>query len=259
MPHLKFKRVLSKFWPVTTHGKKLILLYHSVGRQGWAMSPAQFSEQMNWLTDHCHVMSLTQLIHAQPSRDIQVALTFDDGYQSLYEQALPILAAKKLTAMVYLNTGWIKQVEHERQLSRADLGHYPDEAFLLWSEVKALFQAGWEIGSHGVNHYNFAETAATLAQQELTTSKQEIEQQLNTVCVHFSYPWGRYTQNLQTIVKTCGYHYAVAARHAQLTVRADLLALPRMNIARDYSYADFKNIIYGQWDFLGWIQKWRGM
>jgi peptidoglycan/xylan/chitin deacetylase (PgdA/CDA1 family) len=259
MPHLNLKRNLSKIWPAKTHDRKLILLYHSVGHQGWAMSAQQFSEQMNWLADHCSVLSLTNLIQAEPGRDIQVALTFDDGYQSLYEQALPILIEKKLTATVYLNTGWMGQKEDERQVSRANLGHYPDETFLLWSEVEALYQAGWEIGSHGVNHYNFAEVQASVARQELAASKQAIEQRLKTSCVHFSYPWGRYSPNLQGIVKSCGYEYAVAARHAQLTERANLLALPRMNIAREYSYADFKNIIYGQWDFLGLVQKWRGL
>lgn len=259
MPHLKLKRNFGKIWPAKIQNRKLILLYHSVGQQGWAMSPQQFSEQMSWLADHCRILPLTQLIQAAPDRDMQVALTFDDGYQSLYEQALPILAAKKLTATVYLNTGWIGQDAHERQLSRADLGHYPDEAFLLWPEVQELYRAGWEMGSHGVNHYNFAETNATLTQQELAASKQEIEQRLQTSCLHFSYPWGRYSKNLQALVKNCGYHYAVAARHAALTARADLFALPRINIARDYSYVDFKNIVYGRWDFLGWIQKWRGL
>lgn len=214
---------------------------------------------MNWLNDNCRMMSVSEIIHSNPTPDIQVALTFDDGYQSLYEQAEPITSYKKLRPLVYLNTGWIGQSKFDRKRSVAELGHYPDESFLIWPEVKDLHDAGWEIGSHGVNHYNFTMTEENITKQELSLSKESIEKYINTECLHFAYPWGIYSKDLIIALRNAGYKYAAAAMHAKLSQSSNLFALPRMNIEKNYSFEDFKNIVKGNWDFLGIIHKFRNL
>ena len=103
MQRLNLKRQLGKIWPANINHRKIILLYHSVGTTPWGMREPVFSEQMNWLHDHCRILSLAQLIEAKPSGDIQVALTFDDGYQTLYDHVAPVLSAKKMDATVNIN------------------------------------------------------------------------------------------------------------------------------------------------------------
>lgn len=260
MSNLRWKQAIAHFWPAKRQSsRKIILLYHSVGATEWGMSEKSFSQQMSWLADHCFVLPLTELIHAKPSREIQVAITFDDGYKTLHDYAAPILADKKIEAMVYINTGWIDEDERQNRLSQAVLGHYPNEYFLNWREVKALHQSGWEIGSHGVNHYNFADAEESVALQELIHSKKTIEEYLYTNCLHFAYPWGRYSNKLKEIVRSVGYQYAAAAQHGVINQYLDPLAFPRINISNDYTFEDFKNIIWGKWDYLGWIQRMKGL
>lgn len=259
MARLDLKRKLSKVCWAKPNNRKIILLYHSVGNTPWATPLTHFREQLNWLADHCQLMSLTELLHSKSSNELQVAITFDDGYVSLYEQAAEWVSAKNIKPMVYINTGWITETTSERKASDATIGHYPNEAFMTWTEIKALHTAGWEVGSHGVNHYNFAQMDAEQAASELAQSKVEIETQLNTTCPHFAYPWGRYTNQLKSWVRSQGYLYAAAARHGALKANSDHLALPRINIAQDYSLNDFINIMKGKWDYLSWIQKLKGM
>lgn len=259
MPHLKLKRNLGTLCPAKLKNRKIILLYHSVGDSTWAISKNLFDSQIDWLSDHCKVLPLTELINAEPSKDIQVSITFDDGYASLYDQVAPKLAEKKMSAMVYINTGWIGDNKNDRKESVSTLGHYPDESFLIWQEVKELYEAGWEIGSHGINHYNFAKTAPNLVYQELYLSKQHIEKYLNTNCFHFAYPWGRYSKMVKETLSLIGYRYAAAVVHAPIGRFVDYLALPRINISNEYSFADFKNIIIGKWDYLGLIQRIKRM
>lgn len=260
MPHLHLKRKISWVWPAQYKSRKIILLYHSVGSTPWGMHPEMFSEQINWLTDNCEVLSLTDLIQAKPNKEvIQVAITFDDGYTTLYNQVAAKLKQKNISATVYLNTGWISEDENVHKSSEAKLGHYPDEFFLSWKEVKELYKAGWEIGSHGVNHYNFSLTEPKITRDELIQSKKTIEKNINSECIHFSYPWGRYNANLKKIVAIAGYQYAVAALHSRLVPSSDSFALPRINIAKEYSLADFKQIVKGKWDYLGFIQKAKGL
>ena len=259
MPHLGLKRNLSKIWPPPKYGRKIVLLYHSLGKSHWALSKNHFVDHINWLFDNCLILPLNDLINAKFNADIQIALTFDDGYASLYQQALPILQNKKMVATVYINTGWIGENINARKLSNAALGHHPNDEFLIWPEVKDLHCAGWEIGSHGINHYDFTSTSIDLTREELKCSRLQIEKRLETTCLHFAYPFGKHSKQLKRIVKESGYQYAAGAKHGSLSKQFNLLSFPRISISNDYSFDDFKNIIKGKWDYLGWIHTIRGL
>ena len=255
---LSLKRNIGKIWPANDKARKVILLYHSVGESIWASKESIFTDQIKWLYDHSPILSLTDLVNSQ-SAELEIAITFDDGYQSLYEKAMPIFLDKKIPATVYINTGWMSDHVSTRKKSISDLGHYPNEYFLTWDEICELDQAGWEIASHGVNHHNFVEKSHDVVRQECIASKYAIEERLNKSCLHFSYPWGQYSMQVKKIVRECGYQYAAAARHGSITHTTDLFALPRINIARGYSLNDFKHIVYGKWDYLSLLHKAKGL
>lgn len=259
MNRLNLKRKMAMLWPACKKGNKIILLYHSVGNTPWAIDKALFYNQISWLVDHYSVLSLSTLIHSPHDNTVKIAITFDDGYQSLYQHIAPVLEDKKINATVYLTTGYIGHDANDRKQSETKLGHYPDESFLTWKEVKALHNAGWEIASHGINHYDFSLSEETLTTQELMDSKRDIETHLNAPCLHFSYPWGKYSTLTKKIVAQSGYRYAVAARHGQIDCHSDLLALPRINIAKEYNLKDFKDMIMGKWNFLGLYHKVKGL
>lgn len=236
------------------------MLYHSIGNSEWATSAKDFQEQINWLSDHCKVSSLTNLINHQGIiDDIQVGISFDDGYSSLYDESASILNEKNINPIVYLNTDWIAENDSNRRNSVAQLGHYPNEKFLTWKEVQELSDLGWEIGSHGANHLDFTQCEPNLVKDELKKSKFDIEKRLNKTCDHFSYPWGKHTLMVKTVVKELGYKYAVGGCHAPINNQSNPFALPRINISKNYSFQDFKAIIKGKWDFLGIFQKMKGM
>lgn len=258
MNSIELKRILAKVWPASRFaGRKVVLLYHSVGNGVWSTDKQAFADQINWLNDHCEVLSLTKLMTASLSNRIQVAITFDDGYANLYDIA-DRLKEKNFSPTLYLNTGWIGE-EQERKKSVAELGHYPDEMFLLWKEVIALHAQGWTIGSHGVNHYDFTRQSQDRVHQELSMSKIEIEKRVGGECIHFSYPWGRHSALLRASAKSSGYRYAVAGCHGAINAHSDLFALPRINIDKNYRLKDFKEIIQGKWDYLKLIHQLKGL
>jgi peptidoglycan/xylan/chitin deacetylase (PgdA/CDA1 family) len=96
-------------------GKYVILCYHRIGTGGipyYSELPAkEFEKQMHFLSSHYRILPLSQLLKemADPSSKSQaVALTFDDGYRGLYNEALPILTKYKIPATVYLTAGVIE-------------------------------------------------------------------------------------------------------------------------------------------------------
>ena len=258
MNTLMWKRRLSALYPISSYKpRKIILLYHSVGNTPWAMPGHQFSEQMQWLVDTCEVLSLNELIHSKAGEKIQVAITFDDGYACLHDFAASILESKKIPAFIYLNTGWISETSFNRYPSDAGLGHYSGEHFLTWEEVSILHKQGWEFGSHGVNHLDLTCCSTDHAYKELLFSKKDLEARLKKNVGHFAYTWGRHNANLRKTVQSVGYSHAVAAHHEPLSHKMNAFAIPRMNIANEYSFHDFKAIVSGKWDFLGLIHKFK--
>lgn len=241
--------------PKATLPRKLILIYHSVGNSPWALKKNLFEMQVQWLSQHAEIIPLNAIFSENHSDKIQVAITFDDGYACLHHDVLPILNKINSVATVYLNTGWIAETPAERKQSQMQLGHYPDEQFLTWEEVRVLEKAGWEIGSHGVEHANLTLAEPALIENELLQSKNDIEIRLQKQCRHFAYTFGYHHVALRDAVKKAGYHYAVAAHHAVCKKSDDAMMIPRMNIQNDYTMNDFKNIILGKWDFLKYIHQ----
>lgn len=86
-----------------------ILLYHDcsdeesdyVADLECTTSLANFCRHMNYIVRHYRPVPLQELLSGDaPSR--AVAITFDDGYRSVYDNAFPILSAAQLPATVYL-------------------------------------------------------------------------------------------------------------------------------------------------------------
>jgi peptidoglycan/xylan/chitin deacetylase (PgdA/CDA1 family) len=96
-------------------GKYVILCYHRIGTGGipyYSELPArEFEKQMRFLSAHYRILPLEKLLNEMGDSGVKtqaVALTFDDGYRGLYNEALPILTKYKIPATVYLTAGAIE-------------------------------------------------------------------------------------------------------------------------------------------------------
>jgi peptidoglycan/xylan/chitin deacetylase (PgdA/CDA1 family) len=252
---LAAKRALGRLYSLRPPSaqRKIVLLHHSIGHSPLALREAAFRSQIEWLSSVAKILPLTKLLVSSEAAPLQVSITFDDGYASLYAAALPILREFGATAAAFLNTGCI--ASETRRRSDAAAGHYPREEFLLWREVEDLAAAGWEIGSHGVDHLDLTAQPVDTVRSQLKISRTRIGQMLGTCLPVFSYTWGRHTERLRQLVAEAGYTHAVCGVHGALTDKTKPLAIPRLHIANGYSLDDFKAIVRGDWDYLGWVQR----
>ena len=90
----------------------LVLLYHRVQSgepdpHGIAVTPDAFASQMAWLSGHCAVLPLAELVEDARRRRLPpraVAITFDDGYLDTLETAAVCLSLYRLPATCFVAT-----------------------------------------------------------------------------------------------------------------------------------------------------------
>lgn len=133
-----------------------VLSYHEIATKGetlnstYTVTPEHFEEQIRFLIDSgYHFVSVDDILeyrkNKKPLVDKAVLLTFDDGYQSVYANAFPIIKKYKIPTVIALVGSWLKSKE------RVDFdGHMIDRSkFLSQDEIKEMIESGLvEIASH---------------------------------------------------------------------------------------------------------------
>ena len=133
-----------------------ILSYHEIADKSdalgftYAVTPAHFEEQMQWLIDNgYHFIGIDDILNYRkkttPLPSKAVLITFDDGYQSVYAHAYPILKKYKIPAVIALVGHWMEAKDKVdfagNTIARSD--------FLSQKEIKEMIASGLvEVASH---------------------------------------------------------------------------------------------------------------
>lgn len=186
-----------------------------------SVSPSDFAAQIKYLRDNNYeLVNLNQILRDDKKK--KVAVTFDDGYKDALENALPVLKANNATGTIFIIPNKVGT-----------------DGYLSWDDIRTLKNAGWEIGSHTVNHPNLTQIDVSAATTEITESKTIIEKEINDKVISFCYPAGRYSENIMNIVKDAGYKFATTTVNDYHNSTNDLLELSRIRISGDDGVSGF--------------------
>jgi peptidoglycan/xylan/chitin deacetylase (PgdA/CDA1 family) len=230
-------------------GRRVVLLYHSIGRGPMATSPEAFAEQMRALKNIAEMVSVYDLLKTSGRRgELLCAVTFDDGYLGVYEHAADILQAFSIPATVFICSSLIHPTMPIS--SNTVSGLYRDEYLMTWPQLLALTKMGFTIGSHLTSHVSALRLSPPDATRALTESRQIIEAKLGSRCDLLAYPWGLQDKKIRALAAASGYKAAFSTVHAAVPAACDPMQVPRMNIAQEYTASDVVAIVRGEWDFL---------
>ena len=106
-----------------------------------------------------------------------------------------------------------------------------NRAVLNWDQIRHLNSRGIEIGSHTVNHQFLPTVSGQEAIDELVHSKRKLEEQLKSNVCCFSYPGGKYNDNMVKLVEESGYACAFTTDESVNTLNCSHYKLKRINIS----------------------------
>jgi peptidoglycan/xylan/chitin deacetylase (PgdA/CDA1 family) len=146
-------------------------------------SPAVFAQHMRYLSENGYfTTTLEGVVNGfgnPPGAHRPVVVTFDDGLRTFYTTAAPIMQRFGFTATVFLIAGLTG--DHRHRFHGLDC--------MTWGEAREMQACGMSIGSHTVTHPKLASMERNAIDEELSRSKQIIEDGLGTPVTSFSYPF----------------------------------------------------------------------
>lgn len=243
----------SAAWLARTRGRPddsglRILLYHRVASDGdpLAVEPARFREQMAFLADAgYHVVDVVEALMmldrgAVPPRTL--GLSFDDGFADVGDEALPVLAAHRFTATVFVTTGVTS--------GRRSFSWYARQPPVLgWDDIEALDREGTlRFEAHTVSHPNLLAVDDAEAWAEIHDSRTELEAHLGRPVTAFAYPAGLYGERERRLVAQALFRTAVSCEPGVNLPDTDRFAIRRRQIDSRDRLVDFRAKVGGGHD-----------
>ena len=217
-----------------------ILCYHrfGVGSSKMLVAPGNFEAQLDWLQRNgFRVLRLAELTDFLAGREAlpqkSVVITIDDGYESVYRYAYPLLKKYGFTATLFVYTDFVGARDG-----------------LSWAQLQEMASSGViDIQSHSKTHRNLIERRAgetdplyrNAIETEVKQPRQLLERKLTGVRVHhFAYPFGDANELVLDALQKSELNLGVTVNPGGNAFFAQPLMLRRTMIFGDHDLEDFK-------------------
>lgn len=186
-------------------GDVLPMMYHdfhesdddAARNPDWSTSGNKFREDiLNLYELGYESLSLYDYANGNFDREkLYFVLTFDDGYKSCYEVALPVLIELEAHATIFLNTSKISD----------------DPWRMTWEQVNEMEESGFVTAySHMPVHLDVTEISRDEFEQLVLESCEKLEQMLTADKdrrLAFAYPYGKYNSDTYKSLVDLGFKF----------------------------------------------------
>lgn len=228
-------------WPILTatsgraeapqHNGAIILVYHRFGptSASTTVSDAALDEQLAWLSGHANVTTLQAAINglngnSPPDERPRVAITADDGHQSVYTDLYPRIRHYRLPVTLFIYPSAISNASYA----------------LTWAELTEMVASGLvDVQSHTYWHPNFHQEKVRrspadyrdFVDTQLSRSKQTLEAHVGKKVDMLAWPYGIYDAELREAAVRAGYVAGFLLGNQVAWPSTDRFALPRFWIS----------------------------
>ncbi len=204
-----------------------ILMYHVIlpapagaPFPGLYVTPTLFAAQMHALAAAgYHAVTLDEVWdnwqHGTPlPAGRPIVISFDNGYESQYREALPVMRAM----------GWVG-VEN-LQLS----GLPPSQGGITQREVRTMICDGWELDTQGYSHADLPALTPSELNFQVAVARRRIRALYHVQADWFCYPSGQYDAAVVAAVKAAGFRGSTTVIKGWASPTEDPYRLPRLEV-----------------------------
>jgi peptidoglycan/xylan/chitin deacetylase (PgdA/CDA1 family) len=156
-----------------------------------------------------------------------IVITFDGGYASQYNNALPVLK----------QMGWVGVLNVPVNLLPSS------EGGLSTTQVQALKSEGWEIDALSPTQPDLTAASATTAQQQLSSERQALQSTYSASVNWLAYSLGKYNATVSAAAKSAGFSGALTGAAGWANPTGDRFTLARVVVAGGTSPAQLQSQI----------------
>ncbi|MBI3952414.1 MAG: polysaccharide deacetylase family protein [Candidatus Doudnabacteria bacterium] len=206
-----------------------VLMYHHVAPvlssanaldKDLTVAPADFDDQVKFFKDLGYQSVTLKQVYEALSQNLElpkksIVFTFDDGYEDVFYNAVPILSKYGFVGSFAVVPGFLGR-----------------QNYATWDQVMSAHQQGMEIVSHTMNHADLSSgkyTAEDL-KTELEGSKLFLESRLSHPVDILIYPYGKYNARAMKAVKAAGYKIAFTTEFGTSQSLSNALSLHRVRV-----------------------------
>ena len=265
------KRIAILFYEITDfiyyffQYKSRVIIYHHLDEK----SVVSFENNIKFLLKQKYkfvdAKTFAELLFKNKSRlksERICAITFDDGFDSIVNYALPVLKKYNINATVFINHKLHELAENdiasnvfiEKVFPRISKV-YPTHKGITSEEIDLLKSNGIEIGAHTYSHPNLG--LETDYEIELGKPKTYFQNRFNIALNTFAYPYGRrrnYTKEVVEELRNHGYQYAfLGVSKNPLKFNSTTYEIPRTSIPDNCSNKRLNALMSGSQDLFDYI------
>ena len=204
-----------------------ILMYHRFGEENYPSTNVtleQFEEHLEVLASGPYnVLPLDDIVarlqSGTPLPDRTVAITIDDAYLSVYEEAFPRLLERGFPATLFVAT---------RPVDRGL------RAYMDWDQLREWQAAGFGIGSQTQTHPHMHRLSGEENSEELRVSNERFLAELGMRPTLFAYPYGEYNLDVIDLVRDAGFEAAFGQNSGVAHGYDGFFELPRFAMNEQY-------------------------
>ena len=234
---LVFLVVLYIIWKVRYRHPPLdvppVLCYHKLSRrfcfEGTWTTPDRFAGHVSSLLDRGYrFVGEDDFYRSIADRSLdngkRILLTFDDGYEEIYDVFMEHLAPRGIPVLVFL------VIAYAGRLNTWDLSAGRRFRHLSWDQVSRMEREGARFGSHGLSHADLTRLPPQTLEREIVESRRVLAGETGKPVRSFSYPFGRSNRRVRALVEKAGYDGAFSLYPEHSNERIDRFALRRNGV-----------------------------
>ena len=208
----------------------VVLVYQRFGEDGNpdnSVKLAEFDAHIAELTNgRYNVVALPEILAAiergERLSNRTVAITIDDTFRSVYDEAWPRLKKAGLPFTLFVTT---------------DPSDLDAPAYMTWDEIRELRDAGVTIGAHTASHMLVSASTTDELRGDIERSFESFQRELGERPTIFSWPKGEMSAAAGDMLAELGFQAAFGYHSGSVNSLADRMQMPRFPMVGNYAQA----------------------